>query len=317
MTTGWLIAARAVHFTACLLFFGAYAFDRCVAGTVVTGTRRNITDYWRGRLRVLSFVLLPVMFVSGLVWFVSVAATMGGTSWTDALQPTLLKTIWTQTRFGNVWRLRLMIWIVSVGVLALSGGNGAGTARREFHAWAQLLLSALLLGSLAWAGHGLEGSRWHLYADVLHLLVAGIWPTGLLPFVLILRRLRSDPEPGNVRALAELVQRFSGISLASVALLTITGMVNSWALVGSFENLVHQTYGRFLLLKLGCFIGAVALGAVNLLRLKPRLCGDAARDGEQKAAVSWLHFNVQVELVLGTLIIIVVAVLGLLPPSAH
>ncbi len=317
MTTEWLTVARAVHFAACLLFFGAYAFDRGVAGTVATGTGGVITDYWRRCPRTLSFVLLPVMFVSGLVWFVSVAATMGGTTWGDALQPALLKTIWTQTQFGNVWRLRLMMWVAAVGVLALSGRGEAGTGRQEFHAWAQLLLGALLLGSLAWAGHGLEGSRWHLFADVLHLLVAGIWPTGLLPFVLLLRCLRNHPEPGNVRALGELVRRFSGISLASVALLTITGLVNSWALVGSFENLVHQTYGRFLLLKLLFFIGAVALGAVNLLRLKPRLCGNTARDGERKTAVSWLHFNVQVELVLGTLIIIVVAIMGLLPPSAH
>ena len=309
MTTGWLIAARAVHFAACLLFFGTFAFDRYVAGA--------INACGRERLRVWGFVLLPVMFVSGLAWFISVTATMAGTTWFGALQPALLKTIWTQTQFGGVWRLRLMIWIVAMGMLALSAPNARGTARQKFHAWVQLLLSALLLGSLAWAGHGLEGSRWHLWADVLHLLVAGIWPTGLLPFFLELQQMRNAPEPTSGRALGEFVRRFSALSLASVALLTITGLVNSWALVGSFSNLIHQPYGRFLLVKLLLFIGAVSLGAVNLLRLKPQLRDSAAQQADRNRVASWLRFNMQVELALGTLIIIVVAVLGLLPPSAH
>lgn len=312
MITPWFIAARAVHFAVCLLFFGAFAFDRGVASN-----NAAITACLRGRLRAWGLVLLLLIFISGLVWFVSVTATMAGTSWSDALQPNLLKTIWTQTQFGGVWRLRLMLWIVAMGMVALSEPNARGTARQKFHAWAQLLLGALLLGSLAWAGHGLEGSRWHLFADVLHLLVAGIWPTGLLPFFLVLREMKNNPQAANNRALAELVRRFSALSLASVALLTITGLVNSWALVGSVSNLIHQPYGRFLLVKLVLFTGAVALGAVNLLRLKPRLCASASRETEPSRTVSWLRFNVQVELALGTLIIIVVAVLGLLPPSAH
>ncbi len=70
-----------------------------------------------------------------------------------------------------------------------------------------------------------------------------------------------------------------------------------------------------------CFIIAVAIGAVNLLRLKPRLVTGVIA-GKFPAPVieassAQLQFNIQLELALATIIIIIVAVLGILPPAAH
>jgi putative copper export protein len=61
----------------------------------------------------------------------------------------------------------------------------------------------------------------------------------------------------------------------------------------------------------------VAIGAVNLLRLKPRLLIENSQSQNAEATVTQLQFNVQTELVLGTAIVIVVAILGILPPTAH
>jgi putative copper resistance protein D len=156
-----------------------------------------------------------------------------------------------------------------------------------------------------------------LFADVLHLLASGFWPTGLLPFALLLRKLRQAPDPARWYSVAALVRRFSALSLGSVALLATTGLVNSWFLVGSFSNLIEQTYGRWLLAKIILFCLAVAIGAVNLLRLKPRLLIENSQSQNAEATVTQLQFNVQTELVLGTAIVIVVAILGILPPTAH
>jgi putative copper export protein len=55
------------------------------------------------------------------------------------------------------------------------------------------------------------------------------------------------------------VRRFSALSLGGVALLAATGFINSWFLVGSFSNLIEQTYGRWLLAKIILFCFAVAI----------------------------------------------------------
>ena len=58
---------------------------------------------------------------------------------------------------------------------------------------AAAILAAALVTSLAWLGHAgasEDGHRpWMLACDVAHLLAAGVWPAGLLPFALLLRRL--------------------------------------------------------------------------------------------------------------------------------
>jgi copper resistance protein D len=97
-------------------------------------------------------------------------------------------------------------------------------------------------------------------------------------------------------------------------LLAATGLVNSWFLAGSFSNLIEQTYGRWLLVKIILFCFAVSIGAVNLLRLTPRLTLKKLQGENSEAATAQLQFNVQVELFLGIAVVIVVAVLGILPP---
>jgi putative copper resistance protein D len=150
----------------------------------------------------------------------------------------------------------------------------------------------------------------------LHLLVAGCWPGGLLPLFLCLRKLPPATDSANLATTASLVRRFSALSLASVALLTATGLVNSWFLVGSLGNLSGQVYGRWLLLKVVLFFLAISIGAVNLLSLKPRLSTEKPPAAEKAAALR-LQFNVQMELLLAAAIVIVVAILGILPPANH
>ncbi|MGO8767035.1 MAG: CopD family protein [Limisphaerales bacterium] len=297
MTPEYLVCARAVHFGACLLFFGFLAFDRLIAAPVLSDDKT--VAFWNSRLNPSCVILLPVIFLSGLAWFVLVAMSMSG-------QPPhwdILKTVWTQTLFGLVWKTRFFAWIVAALVLV----SGRPKHLSGLLLWLQLLLAAILLGTLAWAGHGLEGSRWHLAADVAHLLVAGLWPAGLLPLAMLLGTLRQS-QTGAVA----LVRRFSALSLAAVSLLAVTGLVNACFLVGSFSNLINQSYGRCLLLKILLFCLALAIAAVNLLRLKPRLSEPATP--RSIAALKQLHFNVRAELVLAALIVMVVAVLGILPP---
>ncbi|HEY2713821.1 MAG TPA: CopD family protein [Chthoniobacterales bacterium] len=307
--TAWLVGARAVHIGACLLLFGIFAFDHFV----LTALRRETGRDEHRRICVVNLTLLPVILLSGVVWLLLVAMNMSG----EPLHSDIVKTVWLQTEFGAAWRVRLILWLAAV--LGAAGFYLAKQHRatQTFLLWLQLILSGALLGSLAYAGHGLGDSHWHLYADVLHLLIAGIWPTGLLPFLLRFNGTRRRLDQAGAEDSAKLVRRFSAISLGSVAVLTLTGLVNSWFLVGSVTNLLSQPYGRWLLLKLLLFVLAVAIGAVNLLHLKPRLTRAGFSDQDLGATTAQLSVNVRVELLLGSAVIVVVAILGVLPPAMH
>jgi putative copper export protein len=306
MTTGYLILARAVHFGTCLLFFGFFAFDRFVAASIFNTHKIEAADYWKSRLRLFSIVLLPLILLSGLAWFVLVAMVMSG----QPPQLDIFKIVWFQTQFGTVWKIRLVIWISAMVAAIIFLFLRPGNQLQKNLNWFQVFSGGLLLGSLTWAGHGQENSRGHLIADVLHLLGAGVWPAGLLPFAILLRRLRADSEP----RLGALIQRFSNVSLGAVLLMAATGVVNACSLVGSFSDLVSQPYGRWLLVKIGLFGVATAIGALNLLRLKPRLSFADPRSAAAQIAGARLQANVQVELMLAAAVVIVVAVLGILPP---
>lgn len=309
MTTECFILTRTVHFGVCLLFFGVFIFDRFMAASILGGEKSAAADYWQARVRLFSLILLPLIFISGLAWFVLVAMAMSG----QPPQLEVLKTVWLQTQFGTVWKIRFITWLAAA--LTAAGFRFAKSPGpwRTGLTWLQLLFGGVLLGSLAWAGHGMEGSRWHLFADILHLLGAGLWPAGLLPFALLLRKLRQT----STSAVARLVHKFSAWSLFAVSLLTATGLVNSWFLVGSFTNLINQAYGRWLMVKIAFFCVAIAIGAMNLLRLKARLPVGSRPSQNAQATAAQMQFNVQVELVLGLAIVIVVAILGMLPPANH
>ena len=300
--TPLLVLTRAVHIGACLLVFAFLAFDRFILANARASFEES--TYWLSRLRLLIWTLLPLIFISGIAWFILVAEIMSG-------QPPrleILKTVWTQTEFGTVWKIRLLLWLLAMITACLGLREMTSRFQKSLICF-QLVLSASLLSALAWAGHGQEDSSWHLFADVLHLLAAGFWPAGLFPLALWLNRVRQIPAPVESNSTVTLIRRFSICSLGCVALLAATGFVNAWFLVGSLSNLIHQPYGRWLLLKILLFLGAVAIGALNLLRLKPRLSPSTIN-----IVVPQLHFNVLVELFLGTIILLIVAILGILPP---
>lgn len=307
--TIWIILTRAVHFGACLLFFGVFIFDRFTARGLAN-EETEIGRRWKTRLRVFSRILPAVILVSGVAWFALVAVTMSG----QPLTIEILKVVWAQTQFGAVSKIRLCF----LGAAAvLSCFQKSALQAHQFARWVQTLAAGCLLASLAWAGHGQEGARWHLIADVAHLLAAGIWPAGLFPLLLLLRTARTIAEPHDWRSIAILVSRFSAISLVTVLVLALTGTANALFLVGNLSNLVGQPYGRWLLAKIIFFCLAVAIAGINLFRLTPRLMVEHPNAERALATTAQLQTNVQFELILGSGIVVVVAVLGILPPAMH
>src|SRR5207302_451421 len=118
----------------------------------------------------------------------------------------------------------------------------------------------------------------HLAADVIHILVTGLWPIGLLPLILLLRVMFHSSDVTNRAAVERLVGRFSALSLCCVIVLAVTGLINGWILIGAPANLWRSSYGRFLVLKVVAFLIMVALGALNHRIHRPKLAQRATHD---------------------------------------
>jgi putative copper resistance protein D len=295
---GWLAVVRAVHFGCCLLIAAVWIFDTVIA-------TRSVAS-WRRIAFMLLAVTTPLALLSGAAWFLLVAANMSDLPFFTAIKnPQALHLVWSHTRFGRTWQIHMGFWT--------SGAIGALIwTRFQCGNRVNLISGSGLVAGLAWAGHGDTGPLpgWHSAADVLHLLASAAWPAGLVPFVIVLVSISRSTAPDRWEILRQITRRFSISSLTAVAMLTATGLVNSWCLLGSFNALVSTNYGRVLGIKIVLFVIMVTLGSINLLVLKPRLTL-----GEPVAVK--LRLNVMIEIVLAAMVIAVVGLLGLLEPARN
>jgi putative copper resistance protein D len=313
--TLWFAAARAVHFGACLLIAGVWIFDRTMISAIVRPRAMDLARFWETVASRLMLVVLPAALISGAAWFALVVIDMSGLPPGQALVGSVLNLVWSHTRFGTVWQWRSGLWLAAT-LAACVCLMSSRQRRRSAVVWAAAILSAALLGSLAWAGHGLLGdSAWHLAADVLHLVVSAIWPTGLLFFGILLLHLRRTPTLEHWQIASLMTRRFSLMSLASVGLLAATGLVNAWYSLRSVGDLFISPYGRLLLAKIVLFSLMMVLGAFNGFRLKPRVVAAVASASEMPVGdAAQLQATVFAEIILGTVIVLIVGFLGMLPP---
>lgn len=287
-----LILSRAVQFGSCLLLLSIFLM-RLLFHQYVEKEERSA--------RTLAGICLLLAAVSGAGWFWTAIAGMNGTGLIESLNLTLFETVINETTFGRVWAIRFATGVLLALLLKLS--------HRPWTWIAGTALSATLTGSLAWLGHAGagEGTRGTvmLALDVIHLVAASVWPAGLVPFALILRR---QMKAGVLPAARAAVRRFSLISLVTVGVLSGSGIGTACFLVGSFHALMTTTYGRLLIIKVTLFLAAISLGAWNLLVHKPRM-------ESMPQALGGIAQKVSVEIVLGMLIVAVVAILGMMPPA--
>lgn len=228
----------------------------------------------------------------------------------------VLWTVLTQTDFGNDWLLRFVLACV-LGGLFVHFLSAKGATSLWLKA-VTVILAAAFVGTLAFAGHaiggqGVEGIL-HPAADVLHLIAAAAWAGALVPLALLLTMSGRDAAGLAVARTATL--RFSTLGIASVATLLFTGIVNGRYLAGSIPALVGTDYGRLLLIKIALFLGMVGVAAVNRWRLTPKLVQNASITLAQDARRQ-LCRNAAVEASISAVIIVIVAVLGTLPPASH
>ena len=151
----------------------------------------------------------------------------------------------------------------------------------------------------------------HTFSDTLHLLAAGAWLGGLVGLLdLTVDSIRNKNETDSQAC--EAAFRFSKMGYIAVAILVLSGLANSWILVGFPTNLVTTTYGRLLLLKLVLFAAMLSFAAVNRFFVVPTLQRSVASG--TKRALRTLLLTVTAEQSLGFSIVLIVGLLGMTEP---
>lgn len=218
-----------------------------------------------------------------------------------------------ETSIGTAWQVR-MIALALFLALALRG-NVARAAR----AWMLTFLGAIALATMAWGGHGAmsEGriGTIHLAADIVHLLAAGVWIAALLSLALLLFRPHRQMTAAHVEFSHRALASFAVVGTVVVTVLFISGLVNSWLLIGldRVVSLPSSAYGQLLIAKLLLFAVMLGLATLNRYRMTPAL-KIAIERGDQIAAVNGLRLTLAVEASCAVIILALVAWLGSLAP---
>ena len=120
--------------------------------------------------------------------------------------------------------------------------------------WSRVQLgagAALSVGlALTWAAadHASAGIQVPvaMTSAVLHVLAMAVWLGGLAAMLITLYRSSAAP--------ARVVARFSRLAFASVIVLVVSGVYQSWRGLGSWSTLTDTAYGRLLTLKLAVVV---------------------------------------------------------------
>ena len=219
------------------------------------------------------------------------------------------------TRFGSVMLVRSAIWLLLIG-LVLTGG-------RHFSRPGPVSLLALGAGlalavTPAFAGHAsTRDPGWLLVpSDIVHVSAMAVWTGGLASMLLLLpAATRQLGEPADrTGLLTRAALRFSTIALVAVALIGVSGAVQSIVEVGSVPDLFDTQFGRAVSIKIVLFAILIGLGAANRTRIIPGLVRRLDRAESPGEPGNRLRQSLRLEVVLVTIVLGVTAALVSYPP---
>jgi copper resistance protein D len=286
-----LVLSRLLHFTATFLLLGSCAFLWQMAPPELSGRLE-------AQLRSLLRLAVIVTAVTAVAWLMLVAGSMGE-GWEDTVRIATLREVLLETRFGNVWLVRLGLIATLIATVAL----GDGYRSRDV-----VVASGLVVASLGLVGHAamdaglpavLRGIN-----HAVHLLSAGLWVGGLVPLALVLGEGRAAKADGVV---ATTLRRFSGMGHVAVAVVIATGAINTWLILGGWSINIGSIYQRLLVAKILLVIAMIVLATINRYAFLPRL-------KRNSCAIQRLYRSTLIEIFLGLMVIGLVSYFATLEP---
>jgi copper transport protein len=303
------LAARLAFFAGLLLLVGGAVFRATVVRATSAVLPADERAAFAAREGARSLTLLAgaavLMLLGGWVALTEQAAQVAGSSFWSAFDHNgPVASAIRATRFGRVFGRALDIAAVVVVVaLALRPlvRRSPPLARVAWPAGA--VLAALAVAMPGLSGHAGDPGRGlgAVAVDALHVAAAAVWIGGLAGlFAVVPHATAGLPEASRRTARLTAARSFSGIALASVAVVSASGVGRALWEVGALSQLWTTAYGRTLLVKTGLLGVAVILGYRNRAAL---------------ADFRGLRRRVGAELVVMLGIVAAVAVLTDLPPA--
>jgi copper transport protein len=271
------VGNRWLSFVAMAALIGAIVFPAFVlpAGLrALKADEQTLEVIARKVARVVRWTVISALATIALttalsLWLQAWAAT-GETGSTQALID-----IWADTRFGEIFTLRISILI---GAILLSGIALArlpgllveGDLREP--AWLCLLVAAVALPLTTSLNSHAAAERTdtelHVFSDWLHLVAGSIWIGGLLQLVLLTPAVLSLTER-RAPFLAALIPRFSQLALVSVTVVVATGVFQWWHFLRGISAAFDSDWGYILTVKVLLLLPLLLVAAFNLLIVRP------------------------------------------------
>lgn len=302
-----VVGLRLLQYLGAMLLMGASLFF-VYSGSPATDRESRLT----APRRLLLIVAAAVLAVASLAAIVAQSSLFAG-SLTGGIDTNALRAVGFGMKLGLAALVRAGAATVALGLLLILP-SGRVT-------WmATAALGSVATVSLAWLGHAAaaEGplGAVHLASDVLHVTAAAVWIGALFGLLQLL--LASPQGIGDRQEVHAALHRFSGIGSLVVAILLLTGLVNSWMLVGPdhLAGLWTTRYGQFLIVKIVLFGAMIGLATVNRLRLTPALGDAMSAATPSRHASSALRRSIALETILGVAVLFLVAWFGTMAPPA-
>ena len=320
-----LITVRDIHFGSSVIVAGIVFFDLFIASSALR--RPDLRPAaamvaFRTWTAAILWISLALSIVTGFAWLCLLAARISGKPFTDVMTDDTIWTVLSQTQFGLAWELRFLFAVALAASLLLRSAKKADASVRPEMLWQKVpaaIFAGAYLGALAFAGHGEEGLGFeryaHLAADFCHLVAAGLWLGGLIPFALLLLCLRRFREGTWIAVACDAAHRFSSLGIVAVGILLASGTINALFLIGRVQAVAGTDYGRLLLLKVTLFAAMVGLAGINRQYLLPRLFGDVGID-QGSRMIRWLVCSALIEIIFGFGVILIVGMLGIMSPAS-
>jgi putative copper resistance protein D len=298
-----LHVCRFLQFTAAMLIFGTAAFRMYALAGSADRAASNILARFDACFGQLLLIASVIALISAIALLQCQAAAMTGSS-AAVTDLTAVGAVLFDTRFGRVWRWHLLL-AAMLAVVCLY---------RQPKRLVVLTFSLGFLASLGWVGHAAmdEGAAriGHELNQTGHLLAAGLWLGGLVPLAWVLRQAGRSQSNFEISLAHYALRNFSRIGYAAVALLALTGAINTLLLVGSLGAMLGTPYGRLLAFKILLFLAMVVVAMINRVHYAPRISSDPG-------ALRALGRTVALEQSVGLAVLGIVSVLGTWPPALY
>jgi len=265
-----LLVARFLYFIGLLVLVGG-AIVRLVvfqpALRLAGSGRTEAEESERTGFGVLAFAATALVVVGGWAAVVRQATQVAGISfWAPLEGRGSFAAPIEGTRFGREFGHAINAATVFFVLLMCA------YALRRWRPWLFAVAAAAAVAA-GWSlvGPGLSGHAgdpgrgvFALAFDTLHLAGAAVWIGGLAHlFVVAAPATATLPAEERSRVRLELAQRFSRIALASVVVISVTGVARALWELSAVSQIWSTPYGRTLMIKTALLGGLVVLGYLN------------------------------------------------------